>query len=653
LLANGGGGNFKSASIMKYHWDIRPPRPRLVFKSDRRKILRKIILPAAGLILAAAIFLGFNIFNLWKTAEESAVFIYENFQEAANRLKLFEIEKAGTVLESINQKIISLRDQVDKYGLTNFPDVKTGFSNLAQLGETMLALNKNLQELQNNGFEWLMNQKGVRLIDNLEQIRTNIQQVVQKADYFQNQSAQFNLDADIKNAEYFLEAMIDWLKSPFDQRLLVLFQNPSEIRPAGGFLGSYAVITLRQGSIISVDVRDIYDPDGQLKEKIIPPKPLQLITARWGARDANWFFDFPVSAQKTIKFLEKSDLYRENFIKFSGALAINIEVVRDIVGIIGDIDLPSYELKINENNLLEEIQREVESGQDNKAGQPKRILKVLTPILLEKIGWLDNRQKQLLIQKLFQRAVEKDIMIYFKDLAIEAYLKTLGAAGEIQNLPPDFSGDYLAVVNANIGGHKTDAFIKQNIGIESRIDAEGRITTQLTVERTHEGEQRKEWWYKKTNKNYLQIFLPIGTKLISSRGLEYKTIAAPINYEANNYIEDPDVSAIEKSRRFLEDFSAEEFRGFDRTIFAGWFSVPAGQTKKLELTYENPRQLVLRDGLNYQFIFEKQSGVKGGFQIAVSAPPGYKWRESDSAIFRYETQTPKRREIISLTLKNL
>ena len=55
-------------------------------------------------------------------------------------------------------------------------------------------------------------------------------------------------------------------------------------------------------------VRDIYDPDGQLTLKVQPPLPLQAVTTNWGARDANWFFDFSSSAKDFRASLSDSSL---------------------------------------------------------------------------------------------------------------------------------------------------------------------------------------------------------------------------------------------------------------------------------------------------------------------------------------------------------
>ena len=96
---------------------------------------------------------------------------------------------------------------------------------------------------------------------------------------------------------------------PAPHHILVMLQNPSEIRPAGGFLGSYADVTIASGTITDISVHDIADVDMAFTQKIVPPKPLQLEVARLRPADANWFFDFPSSASKTISFFNESSLY--------------------------------------------------------------------------------------------------------------------------------------------------------------------------------------------------------------------------------------------------------------------------------------------------------------------------------------------------------
>ena len=107
-------------------------------------------------------------------------------------------------------------------------------------------------------------------------------------------------------------------------------------------------------------------------------------------------FDFPVSAKTIVNFLEMSKMYSEKNVTFDAAIALNIDIIETLLGITGPIKLADYNLTIDKDNLLYEVQRSVEAGADKKAGEPKKILKVLAPILLQKLGELaPEKQKEL------------------------------------------------------------------------------------------------------------------------------------------------------------------------------------------------------------------------------------------------------------------
>ena len=113
---------------------------------------------------------------------------------------------------------------------------------------------------------------------------------------------------------------------------LVLLQNNSELRPTGGFPGSYALITFENGSLKKVFVDDIYRADAGLKDNIVPPIPLQHITPSWGMRDASWFADFPFSAGKIIGLYQLG-----GGPKVDGVLTITPDVITKIFEIIGPL----------------------------------------------------------------------------------------------------------------------------------------------------------------------------------------------------------------------------------------------------------------------------------------------------------------------------
>ena len=92
------------------------------------------------------------------------------------------------------------------------------------------------------------------------------------------------------------------------REFLVLLQNEMELRPAGGFIGSYAVISVEDGKLINTQVQNVYETDGQLAGFVELPAAIKnyLGEPRWFMRDANWSPHFLQSAKDIRWFYEKS-----------------------------------------------------------------------------------------------------------------------------------------------------------------------------------------------------------------------------------------------------------------------------------------------------------------------------------------------------------
>ena len=88
---------------------------------------------------------------------------------------------------------------------------------------------------------------------------------------------------------------------------LILFQNNTELRPTGGFIGSYGLMTVKSGSMGSLSIHDVYEADGQLKAHVDPPMAFRdyMSQPNWFLRDSNFDPDFALSAQQAEWFLEK------------------------------------------------------------------------------------------------------------------------------------------------------------------------------------------------------------------------------------------------------------------------------------------------------------------------------------------------------------
>lgn len=658
---------------------------RLAFLSEfftgfRPASIRKKYLQAAGILFVGAIslymiFIGFFTQSTINTFRLTSAEL-PGLQASAQNLNTGE---AVTRLNRIYGSVRKITDDAKKYGiaamssalgeiLPGFGEIPNLLSDAATLNEKTLRIAQDLDFLKTNGIELLTSQRGKELISTLERVEKNMNALSDAGGKLSEQSVRLGyasdrlasvaqifsekyapIDIEITKTKDFLHSLVAFLKEPEDRHILLIFQNPTEIRPAGGFIGSFGDLIINNGNLKEIKIDDIYNADRQLNLKLLPPKELSGITPTWGARDANWFFDFPTSAKKVSSLLEESNLYKLKGIEFHGAIAINTDILQSLLAVTGPIALEKYNLTITPQNFLKELQREVEAGQDKKPGQnPKRILSALAPLLMEKLGSLSADQKSDLVLRFKNHLEQKDIMIWFRDWQMQNFFESMGVAGDVLQLPGGFSGDYLAVIDANIASGKTDAVISQSISLKSAINSDGGIVNELSVTRFHDGAGEKDWWYRVANRNYLKVLVPENSTLLSMRGND-----APPEYSQSkdrglHY--DLDLAAIEKTASLLDAFNAFIGKESGKFSFGAWMTTEPGRSKTVTLQYQNGINIDIHDSMKYEFIFEKQSGVESSLEYSIAAPPGYIWKESGRNIFEYGTQQIKAREIVTLNL---
>ena len=533
------------------------------------------------------------------------------------------------------------------------------FGNITDIIGAIRGVSGGVSDLNNRGLALLFSGSGgEEFLDILKRIRDSIAKLNNLGFDVGEQVSGLSLIgdentkellSDTKKLEDGLSAIISFLDVDGDRRVVLLFENHSEIRPSGGFVGSYADVTLDKGSVKNIKVDDIYTPDRNAKYKIVPPIQLQSITTGWGARDANWFFDFPTSAEKTLELLESSEIYIHDGVKFDGAISINANVVSDILSVVGPIYVPEHDVTLTSENFIFAVRDEVESArEENPKENPKQILGLIAPTIIDRMQNLSEEKKTELMIAMIGRAYNKDLKFYFRDGELQKFIEDTPFSGSVYALPETFNGDYLAVVNANVAGGKTDIFINQSVALESIITTGGILTNNLTITRHHSGDTSEEELYRKLNQNFIKIFTPQGATLNSAAGVTPKTVSPKINYDSEGYSVDSVLNEIEKTRSKI-GFNVEKYIEFGKDVFSAWFSTPPGESRTLELVYKRDG-IFVENGAKFEFVLEKQSGVGSSFSYAIHAPDGYIWRESGSGEYSYSTDSIPGRLVINLTL---
>ncbi len=392
------------------------------------------------------------------------------------------------------------------------------------------------------------------------------------------------------------------------RRYLLLFQNPSELRPTGGFIGTYAVMQFDRGQLRELTVNGIFDPDGQLSVKVVPPHPVKRVSTAWSTHDANWFFDYPTSAKKVAWFFGKTGEPTVD-----GVIAFTPQVIVRLLAITGSIEMPAYGEVVSAENFIEVVQREVELEYDRTANRPKQFLADLVPQLIERLKALDRGGLAKVAGALTDSLAGKDILVYLTDPDRQADMVRRGFAGAVA----ETSGDYLAVVHTNLNGYKSDYVTDDELTHEATVAPDGSVVDTVTIRRTHRGGATPYFFWNQVNAEWLRVYVPKGSELISVEGATRSELADPIDYDAAGFRRDPEVVAAEATERTDPASGTVISEESQKTVFGNWVFVSPGKTVTVTYRYRLP--WTLRSGGAYTLVWQKQPGTNARFIQRVRA----------------------------------
>lgn len=411
------------------------------------------------------------------------------------------------------------------------------------------------------------------------------------------------------------DALSSFLGNAAPRRYLVIFQNSAELRPTGGFIGSFAAVTVRRGSLERIDIPagGAYDLKGSTTALVLPPGPLRLVAGRWYFHDANWFPDFPTSARKLEWFYQKSGGGTPD-----GVIAVTSDALPGLLELLGPVKLPGGE-EATSANVLELIRADIDARVASGEA-PKQIIATLGPVLLDRLTALKG-EKILSLGSFLKDALDrKRILVSVRDDSVARSFARRGWDGALRRAP---TTDDLALVSANIGGEKTDAAITEEMEVDASVDRAGRIVNTVTIRRTHTA--RAGTPAGKRNIAYLRLYVPVGSQLLGAEG----DFDAPADeaFEASDpaYSEDREVNAVEVQKGIEPESGTRVTEEFSRTVFGNWMQLLPGEVKTIQFRYLIPETLSLEPAGG--FLVRMASGAPvSRWMLRVWAQPGAEHR---------------------------
>lgn len=381
---------------------------------------------------------------------------------------------------------------------------------------------------------------------------------------------------------------------------MVLFQNESELRATGGFIGSYGMLSFQGGKLLNFEIKDIYEADGQLKGHVEPPVEIKtyLGEANWFMRDANWNPNFSKASTDIQWFLDK-EINR----KVDGVFGINLAVAKSILGVIGEVYVPDFKENINKENLYEQAEFYSENKFFPGSNQKASFLGSLGRQLFENVKDLEVKQQLNLVVALIDLLENNEIQLAFNNKETSKITADLGWNGAIYNgkcLKENCFSDYLFVVESNFGVNKSNYFLYRNMEqvVDISANSVGRIL-KINYENTAKDNKFPGGDYK----NYLRVYLPTNVSLSQ-------------------------VSLIDGNNSNLKKvYMSDELRirNVDGRKEIGFLvTVPVNSKKIVEIRYASENNLANKDKFSYLNYVQKQSGFGDtGLVTLVSFPANW------------------------------
>jgi Protein of unknown function (DUF4012) len=395
-----------------------------------------------------------------------------------------------------------------------------------------------------------------------------------------------------------LPAILGW-DGP--RRYLVLTQDPAELRPSGGFIGSYGIIAFDKGRITERRFQDVVTLDYTNNYPFVRP-PQELAdyllgpTQSWQLADAGWSPDFPTSAQDALRLYtnESGDA------RIDGVLGMTTYTIDELLKVIGPLTVPGYNVTIASGETTRKVLQQTRAT-STPGGDRKAFLSAFADRLLTSLLALPPRQWGDLLGAADTFGKSHLLLAWFRDGADQALVAQSGFDGAVRQ----DSGDYLYPVDSNVApATKLNLLTTRTLDLAVQIDAVGNARNTLAVTWANRVDTPDGAPYRAmTNVGgsilgmYFRLLVPERSRIEAVSGGRL----APVT--------DPAV---------VEDEAG-------RMAIGTYLQVPPGQTS-LAYTWTSPYAAsVDASGGSYRLTIQAQPGMlPGPLTLTIRVPDGYR-----------------------------
>jgi len=435
------------------------------------------------------------------------------------------------------------------------------------------------------------------------------------------------------------------------QQYLVLAQNRDELRATGGFISGIGLVNIHQGQIVQFNLGDSYDVDDFSQPYPQPPEPMHrfMLADYWVTRDSNWSPDFPTTAQQAQSLYTLS-----TGIETQGVIAFNQQALRAILQVIGPIQIEEVDETVSADNIEGYMAQAWGEGfgrgetyKDWHAHR-KDFMKVLGDQILKQVMESGDQAQYIdLAKSLLYLLQSGQIQVYVDLPIVQQALQIAGLGGGLE--PGD--GDFLALVDSNVGFNKVDSSIKRSVSYHVDLREPKQPTSQIILSYNHMGNDNDQVCEQKISYgegtyqdmqqrcylNYWRLYVPGGSELI-----------------------DQDTQPVPGSQLLNPDGwsgQVEIYPGENgAVVYAGLIMLPPQEEQQVKLTNDLPEWVLVQinpDQYRYRVRIQKQPGlVSMPINLEITLPVGayiinqnQLWQEASNNTWLWQGKIDKTTDI--------
>jgi hypothetical protein len=385
------------------------------------------------------------------------------------------------------------------------------------------------------------------------------------------------------------------------KRYLILTQDPAELRPTGGLIGSYGIMTFDKGRITQRVFQDVALLDIPLDDPFVTPpaalgRYLLGSTFPWQLADANWSPDFPTSAQDAIRLY----LNEKGLGPVDGVMAISTYTIDEILSVTGPITVPAYNVTVASGETTLKVLQQTRVATDPSTNR-KAFLSAFADKLFGSLLALPPSRWTTLLAHGDVFGAGHLLLAWFADPAAEAQIVKLGFGGAMRTDP----GDYVYPVDSNVSPvSKLNAVTDRSLELTVRLDAFGNAANSLTVRWANNIDEP-------ANKPYRDL-PTVGN--LTTLGMYFRLYVP----------ERSRLDAVTAGTTMPITSASDVTDEMGRVVIANYFRIPPGSAR-LEYKWTSPYPADRADDgtYTYRLTIQHQPGQRPGpLRVEIRVPPG-------------------------------